>query len=144
MPDRPDLPELLAALDLFALLHGDRPLGHVAVLRVEPLAMAQQHAIAAFATLQGFAAARARDPDVLHAVARPEHDAVRGGPNLDAGLLHGERRYPDIDPVMAVIAERETLEVAEIGTWVVIEQVLDRANHTGRADDGGGKLDGKR
>ena len=87
-PRKADAPDRLASHHPIAGLHADAPLVQMAILRFPAIAMRNDHAVAAFAALDGWNV-RISDRDVGHAVTPAQHLPVRGRKHVHTGSLRG-------------------------------------------------------
>ena len=121
-----DLPDAVAGPQTVAGPHRDAALRHVAVLGLPAVAVIDHGAVAAFDVLDRILARR-RDRDVRHAVADAQHRAGGRGQYVDARLLGGHRRDPEIRPVMALIGQSAAPVVPRGGRRVLVDVMLDEA-----------------
>jgi hypothetical protein len=119
-------PQHLAGRDLLAFGHKEASLGHVAILGLPPLCMAEDDAVATFEVGHVGRVGPALER-VGHPVAQARDRAGRSGEDVDAAGLVGQSRDGDVGAVVAVISERSAGGVLRAGAGVMVEQVLQVA-----------------
>ena len=124
LPGEADQPERRAGFDALAVVHANGAFGHVAVLRFPSAVMADDDAVAAFATGHARKTDRAH-VHIGHAVAHGLDDAGRGRQHRHAVLLRRHCRHAQIDAVVAVIGHRAAAIVFHPRRRIVIDILLD-------------------
>lgn len=126
-----DQPQGLARGDPIPDLDPDAALSHMAILRLHAVGMGNEHAIAAFAVLDGGRIALP-DAHVRHTVANAAHHARSRRLNPDSFLHHGIRNSK-IDSLVLVIGKWPTVIIGIIRTGGGIDVVLNKAIDPGHA-----------